>query len=163
MHKYLFKSLPSVFLDKHPGVELLDQRVNLHLIFLKMTVFHKSCIILHSVCSAQELQFFHILANTYYFLFCFIIAILCVCVKLPQSCPILCNPMDCSPLGSSVHGILQARILEWVAMPSSRGSFLTQGSNPGLLHCSQILYHMNHRRSKTVLQRTVRLGTVETS
>ena len=39
-----------------------------------------------------------------------------------QSCPTLCNPMDCSPPGSSVHGILQARILEWVAMPSSRGS-----------------------------------------
>ena len=34
----------------------------------------------------------------------------------------LCNPMDCGPPGSSVHGILQARILEWVAMPSSRGS-----------------------------------------
>ena len=34
----------------------------------------------------------------------------------------LCNPMDCGPLGSSVHGILQARILDWVAMPSSRGS-----------------------------------------
>ena len=34
----------------------------------------------------------------------------------------LCDPMDCSPTGSSVHGILQARILEWVAMPSSRGS-----------------------------------------
>ena len=37
------------------------------------------------------------------------------------SCPTLCNPMDCTPPGSSVHGILQARILEWVAMPSSRG------------------------------------------
>ena len=36
----------------------------------------------------------------------------------------LCNPMDCSLPGSSVHGILQARILEWVAMPSSRGSSL---------------------------------------
>ena len=36
--------------------------------------------------------------------------------------PILCDPMDCSLLGSSVCGILQARILEWVAMPSSRGS-----------------------------------------
>ena len=33
-----------------------------------------------------------------------------------------CDPLDCSPPGSSVHGILQARILEWVAMPSSRGS-----------------------------------------
>ena len=37
-------------------------------------------------------------------------------------CLTLCHPMDCSPPGSSVHGILQARILEWVALPSSRGS-----------------------------------------
>ena len=36
----------------------------------------------------------------------------------PQSCLTLCNPMDCSLPGSSVHGILQARILEWVAIPS---------------------------------------------
>jgi len=42
--------------------------------------------------------------------------------KLLQSCPTLCDLMDCSPPGSSVHGILQARVLEWVAMPSSRGS-----------------------------------------
>ena len=39
-----------------------------------------------------------------------------------KSCPTLWNPMDCSPPGSSVPGILQARILEWVAMPSSRRS-----------------------------------------
>ena len=39
-----------------------------------------------------------------------------------QSCLTLRNPMDCSPPGSSVHGILQARILEWVAISSSRGS-----------------------------------------
>ena len=42
-----------------------------------------------------------------------------VCL-VAQSCPTLCDPVDCSPPGSSVHGILQARILEWVAMPSSR-------------------------------------------
>ena len=41
----------------------------------------------------------------------------------PQSCPILCDPMDCSPPSSSAMGILQARTLDWVAMPSSRGSF----------------------------------------
>ena len=40
-----------------------------------------------------------------------------------QSCPTLCSSMGCSPPGSSVHGILQARTLEWVAMPSSRESF----------------------------------------
>ena len=39
-----------------------------------------------------------------------------VCVHA-QSCPTLCNPIDCSPPGSSVHGIFQARILEWVACP----------------------------------------------
>ena len=39
-----------------------------------------------------------------------------------QSCPTLCNPLDCSPSGSSIHGTLQARIVEWTVMPSSRGS-----------------------------------------
>ena len=42
--------------------------------------------------------------------------------KLLQSCLTLCNPMDCSPPGSSLHGILQARKLEWVAIPFYRGS-----------------------------------------
>ena len=42
--------------------------------------------------------------------------------EVVQSCQIICNPMDYSPPGSSLHGILQARILEWVAIPSSRGS-----------------------------------------
>ena len=45
----------------------------------------------------------------------------CVCL-IAHSCPTLCDHMDCSPPGSSVHGILQARILEWVAISSSRGS-----------------------------------------
>ena len=39
-----------------------------------------------------------------------------MCVQALQSCPTLCDPMDCSPPGSSVNGILQARILEWVAI-----------------------------------------------
>jgi len=46
----------------------------------------------------------------------------CVSAKTLQSSPTLCGPMDCSQPGSSVRGILQARILEWIAMPSSRGS-----------------------------------------
>ena len=45
-----------------------------------------------------------------------------LCAKSLQLCPTLCNHMNCSPPGSSFHGILQTRILEWVAMPSSRGS-----------------------------------------
>ena len=48
--------------------------------------------------------------------------IACLRAKSLQLCPTLCNPMDCSPPGSSVHGILQARIQEWVAVPSSKGS-----------------------------------------
>ena len=59
---------------------------------------------------------------------------ICVLCFVTQSCPTLCNPMNCSPPGSSLHGILQARILEWVAIPSSKIIFPTQGSNPGLLH-----------------------------
>ena len=64
-----------------------------------------------------------------------------------QSCPILCDPMDCSPPGSSVHGIHQARILEWLAMPSSRGSFPPTDrtpvpSIPCILY--QVLYHWRH-------------------
>ena len=47
----------------------------------------------------------------------------CVCVWVAQLCLTLCEPMDCSPPGSSVHGILQARILEWVAIHVSRGGF----------------------------------------
>ena len=51
---------------------------------------------------------------------------ICLLAKLLHLCPTLCDPMDCSPSCSSVPGILQVRILEWVAMASSR-IFLTQG------------------------------------
>ena len=53
--------------------------------------------------------------------------------KSLQSCPTLCDPMDCSLPGSSVHGILQARILEWLHA-FLQGIFPTQGLNPHLLH-----------------------------
>ena len=55
----------------------------------------------------------------------------------------LCDPMDYSPLGSSVYGILQARILEWVAISYSRGSSQPRGQTrvSCVLHCRQILYH----------------------
>ena len=67
-----------------------------------------------------------------------------MCAESLQSCPTLCDPMNCSPSGSSVHGILHARILEWVAMPSSRVSSWPRDWN----HISyvsrvgkQVLYH----------------------
>ena len=46
--------------------------------------------------------------------------------EVAQSCPTLCDPMDCSPPGSSIHGIFQARVLEWVAIAFSRGSSHTR-------------------------------------
>ena len=107
--------------------------------------------------------------------------------KVAQSCQTLCDLTDSSLPGSSVHGISQARILKWVAIPFSRessqlrdqtqvslivgryslpseppgklknigvgslsllqGSFLTQESNWGLLHCRQILYHLSYQGS----------------
>ena len=63
-----------------------------------------------------------------------------------QSCPTLCNPMDCSLPGSSVLGILQARILEWVAIPFSRGSSRPGDQTPGLLHCKHSLLSEPCRR-----------------
>ena len=57
-----------------------------------------------------------------------------VCAKLLQSCLTPCDPMDCSPPGSSVHGILLLRILEWVAMASSRVSYVSCTG-------SWVLYH----------------------
>ena len=59
-----------------------------------------------------------------------------------QSCPTLCDPVDCSPPGSPCPWVLQARTLEWAAVASSRGCFLIQGSNLSilrLLHCRLIL------------------------
>ena len=57
------------------------------------------------------------------------ISLTCVYAQSLQSCPTLCDPMDCSPLGSSVHGILQTRVLKWVAMPSS-GDLPSPGIEP---------------------------------
>ena len=66
-----------------------------------------------------------------------------VCAKLLQLCLTLCNPMDCNPPGFSVHGIFQARILEWVAISFSRGS--SQPRNPTQVSCivGRYFYHLS--------------------
>ena len=82
----------------------------------------------------------------------------CVCVKVTQLCLTLCNPIDCSPPCSSVHGILWTGILEWVAFPFSRVP--TQELNPGLLHCRWIIYHLSHQGSpcsNDLVKSTVRI------
>ena len=71
--------------------------------------------------------------------------ICCEPVKVTQSCPTLCDPMDYILRGSPVHGILQARIPKWVAILFSRGSSQPRESNPDLLHCRWILYHLSHQ------------------
>jgi len=70
--------------------------------------------------------------------------IMCMHAKSLKSSPTLCNPIDCSLPGSSVHGILQARILKWVAMPFSRGSSQPRDQTRiSYISCTgrQILYH----------------------
>ena len=74
----------------------------------------------------------------------------CVCARacvLSRSVMSLCDPMDCCPTCSSVHGISEASILEWVAISSSKG-FFRPGLNPNLLcllHCWQILYLLSQK------------------
>ena len=68
------------------------------------------------------------------------------CCSVVQLCLTLCDPMDCSPPGSSVHGILQARILEWVATSFSRGSFWLRDQTRVSCIDQQILYHWATRK-----------------
>ena len=65
-----------------------------------------------------------------------------------KSCPTLCDPLDCSPPGPSVRGILQARILEWLALPASRGSSRPRARtlvSSRLPHCRRVLYLWCHQ------------------
>ncbi|CAI9155158.1 unnamed protein product [Rangifer tarandus platyrhynchus] len=75
-------------------------------------------------------------------------------VLVPQLCLTFCDPLDCCPPGSFVHGILQARILEWVAILFSMGSSRPRSGtlvwNPGLLHCRQILYCLSRQGTPKV-------------
>ena len=78
------------------------------------------------------------------------ICIVRVCAQSLQLCPTLCNPIDYSPPGSSVHGILQARILEWVTMPSSRGSSQPRDRTLGSCIGRQILDPLSHQGSPCI-------------
>ena len=66
-------------------------------------------------------------------------------VLVAQLCSTLCDPMDCSPPGFSVHRIVQARILGVGCHSLLQGIFLTQGSNLSCLHCRQILHCLSHQ------------------
>ena len=67
--------------------------------------------------------------------------------EVAQSCPALCDPIDCSVPGFSVHGIFQAIVLEWIAISFSR-DLPNSGLEPGLPHCRQMLYRLSHQGSQ---------------
>ena len=81
-----------------------------------------------------------------------LLLICCCCCSVAKSCPTLCNPVDYCLPGSSVHGISQARLLEWVAISFSRRSSWPRDQTQvsytagGLLHCRQILSWVSHQR-----------------
>ena len=75
-----------------------------------------------------------------------------VCAQSLQSCPTLCDPIDHNLPGSSVRGILQARILEGVAMPSSRGSSQPRDGTQVSSIAGGFLYHLSHQGSPRILE-----------
>ena len=75
------------------------------------------------------------------------ICILVYYCLVSQSCPTLCDPMDCTPSGSSVHGDSTGKNTKVGCHAILQGIFPTQESNPGLVHCRQILYHLSHQVS----------------
>ena len=84
--------------------------------------------------------------------------------SVAQSCPTLCHPTDYSPPGSSVHGILQARILEWVCMSSWRGSSQPRDQTHVLyVSCigRQVLYHSHYLGSPIITIREDNHNTVK--
>ena len=76
-------------------------------------------------------------------------AVLCL---VAQSCLTLCDPMDCSPTGSSVLGDSPGKNTRVGCHALPQGIFPTQGSNQGLPHCRQILYYLSHQGSRRILE-----------
>ena len=80
----------------------------------------------------------------------FLIVLCYVLGLFAQSCPSLCDPMDCSPPGSFVHGDSPDKDPGVGCHALLQGIFPTQGSNPGLPHCRSILYHLSRQGSPHV-------------
>ena len=87
----------------------------------------------------------YLFCGLYYALCCLINVWVCLVIKW---CPTLCDPIDCSPPGSSVHRIFQERILEWVSISSSRGSSWPRDQTCVSCISRQILYHWDAREAQ---------------
>ena len=76
-------------------------------------------------------------------------------LSVAQSCPTRWVPMDYSPPGSSIHGIFPGKNTGVGSHSLLQGILPTQGSNPGLLHCKQILYHLSQQASEIISRSVV--------
>ena len=129
---YLFELVFSFSSGKYPEVKLLDHMAVLFLIFWGISImFSIVAVPIYNSNCAWGYPFLHTLTSTCYFLSSCWEPFWQVCeVKVIQSCPTLCDPMDCSLPGFSVHGILQARIMEWVSRSLLRGDLPKPGIEP---------------------------------
>ena len=98
---------------------------------------------------------YHTISSLFWFFSVFLCLSLSLCAVLclvTQSCPTLCNPMDCSPSGSSIRGDSPGKNTGVGSHALLQGILPTQGSNRGLPHCRQILYCLSHQGSPRILE-----------
>ena len=101
-------------------------------------------LILSVACTENIVSFFQ--KGVHFWLYC-----VCVCL-VTQSCLTLCDPMDCSPPGTSVHGDSPGKNAWLSCHALLQQIFPTQGLNPGLPHCRWILDHLSHQGSPWILE-----------
>ena len=133
---YLFKVCQSTYPSTITHLLIYLQFFNLSTFYLCIYLYINLFFNLSSIYLLSCMSYLSIHASIH-------LSSICLGAKSLQSCLILCDLMDCSPSGSSVYGILQARTLEQVAISSSRDTFPTQGLNPSLLYCRWVLYHLS--------------------
>ena len=97
---------------------------------------------------APETSRFQLYSLPFILVMFLVLAVLCLVAQL---CLTLCDPIDCSLPGSSVHGDSLGKYTGVGCHALLQGIFPTQGSNPGLLHCRRILYYLSHQGSPRIL------------
>ena len=108
-----------------------------------------------------HLQYFKCTAKWFSFIYIYLCVCVCVCVLVAQLCPTFHDPIVCTPPGSSVHGILQAGILVWVAFPVFRGSSRPRDRTQVSYVSSngrQVLYHLSHQVAQVAKNPTTNTG-----
>ena len=132
---FSFNHMLLVFVEAWYGFKSFVYKIYSWMIFLKMT----------SVPILAEGYFLFKGTKCILALLCFQYLPFFPCKLVTQSCLTLCYPMDCSPPGSSVHEIFPGKDTGVGCHFLLQGIFPTQGSNPGLLHCRQILYRVSYK------------------